>query len=172
MSPVIPFVSFDPVLTTWVLSVITIGTLLVKICPLSIILSPFHCCIPHSVSVVSNQYVPSTGSAPGAVADASNSARSTSALVTNARFATPRKLYAACNPYSFNSLPCIGLLLVSVLKIGSPKVSTRSRCDVSKYGTPAFFVKVPAAVAVPAPFFLFAADTTKIIGKVPGSAGV
>ena len=72
-----------------------------------------------------------------------------SALVTNALLLTPRYEYAACNPYSFNSPPLIGLLFVSTLKTGSPKVSAKSLCDVIKKGTPAFALVVPLAVPVP-----------------------
>ena len=51
-------------------------------------------------------------------------------------------------------------------------MSTKSLCDVNKYGVPAVAAVVPGAVPVPAPFALFDAEATKIIGRVPGSAGV
>ena len=50
----------------------------------------FHSNIPNNVFPVSNQYVPAAGLASGAVADASSSPRSMSALTTYALLLTPK----------------------------------------------------------------------------------
>ena len=90
ISPAYPLVTNEPVFERSELSVITVGTLFVNTCPEFNTLSPFHCWIPHNVFAVSNQYVPSAGSASGATANGSSSPRSTSALTTKALFAIPK----------------------------------------------------------------------------------
>ena len=52
--------------------------------------------------------------AVGGFALPTNSDVLTFALSTNALLATPKKLYAACSPYSFNSYPCKGFPEASV----------------------------------------------------------
>ena len=64
--------------------------LLVNVCPPTVVIAaPFHSKIPNSLASVSNHHAPSAGAPPGAVALASNSAKSISALTTYARFETP-----------------------------------------------------------------------------------
>ena len=111
------------------------------------------------------------GLAVGAFALPTNSAVFTFALSTNALLAIPKKLYAACKPYSFNSLPCNGLPDASVKNFGSPKVSVNSLCDEIKKAVLALAVCVPAAVPSPAPFCLSCADATMNSGVVPASDG-
>ena len=152
---------------------ITIGVLLVNDWPpVVVIAAAFHSKMPQLVICVSNQLVPFAGALDGASELGSSTPRSMSARVTYTLLLTPSSEYAACRPYSFSSPPCTGLLFASTWKIGSPKVSDNSRCDVSKKGLPAFAAVVPDATPVPLPFVLFCAVATKIIGTVPGSAGV
>ena len=87
----------------------TIGVLTENFCVLE-----FHSLTPNTVDAVSTQYVPLTGAPIGSVLVGVNAARSISARTMYARELTPNALYAACRPYSFNSLPCNGLPLLSV----------------------------------------------------------
>ena len=74
-------------------SVNTAGILVVNFCPpTTVAADPFHSWIPQAVERVSNHHCPSSGNAPGADADASNSVKSTSALTINAALDTPSKL--------------------------------------------------------------------------------
>ena len=66
---------------------------------------PSHSLTPHTVDAESNQIESAAGSEDGAIADDSNSPKSTSALKTNALFAMPKNEYAAARPYSFVSSP-------------------------------------------------------------------
>jgi len=87
-------------------SVKTIGVFAANFCPpVVLIAAEFHSWIPQDVDPVLIHHVPSGGFAPGASAELCNWFKSTSALVTNAAFETPSKLYAANSPYSFNSEP-------------------------------------------------------------------
>ena len=134
--------------------------------------APFHSWIPKVVEPLLIHHFPSAGFAPGAADEPSSSSKSTSARTMKAEFETPNNEYAESNPYSFNSLPCIGVLLAVFLNVGTPKRSTNSFCEVTLYALPALAFSVPAAVAVPAAFNLSCDEAITIRGVVPGSAGV
>ena len=74
-------------------SVKTIGVLVVNFWPPTVsALAPFHSWIPQDVAAASTHQSPLSGNAPGAVDEAVNYVKSTSARTINAALLTPSKL--------------------------------------------------------------------------------
>jgi hypothetical protein len=65
--------------------------------------------MPYTDAERSNQYVPSAAVAVGTEADPNKSVVLQFTLNMYALLAKPKNEYAACNPYSFNSYPWIGV---------------------------------------------------------------